>query len=489
MAYHLAPNYLDAARRNRRLAAQRGIFGHTLRDGPAGPGDDFWYGPAPLAGSGPLAVTPQSALQVSAVFACVRVLAETIASLPLVLYRRKAGGGKERAIDHPLYDVLHNTPNNWQTSVDWRQQLQGYLALRGSALCEIRQGPRGAIDRLLPLHPDRVRVEQRDDGAIIAYVQPKGAAAVERVLTQEQLFRLNGLSSDGITGLSVVGVARRAFGLALSAEAHGAAFFNRGAKPAGILSHPGQLSPAARARLRANWDDMTSGIDNAGRTAVLEEGMTWQAVGMTSADAEFLATRKFMVSDICRWFRVPPHMVQDLERATFSNIEHQSIDFVVHTIRPWLVNWEQAITRDLITDPEQYVAEFLVDGLLRGDSASRVAVYNSGLANGWMTPNEVRALENLNPVDGGDELRAPLNMAPADGPPKPQDQQQQSQPGQRPAGPKPPVVPAPNRPARQVPAKSEALPDVICLPDETIGSGGLLAHPIAANGHADDVTH
>jgi HK97 family phage portal protein len=478
---------------------------HTLRDAPAGPGDDFWYSPVSSGGPGGY-VTGDTALQVSTVFACVRVLAETIGSLPLILYKKQSKGSKVRATEHPLYKILHDQPNSWQTSMDWRQMMGGHCALRGNGLAEIRPGPAGAVDQLLPLHPNRYKIEQRDDNEIIARVTARNGTT--RVLLQDQLFRLNGISGDGITGLSVLGMARRTFGLSLSAEMHNEAFFNRGAKPAGVLTHPGQLSPEARARLRMHWDAMTGGIENAGRTAVLEEGMTWQAVGMTSQDAEFLATRKWLVTDICRWFRMPPHMVQDLERATFTNIEHQSIDFVVHTLRPWLVAWEQTITRDLIVDQDKYVAEHNVEGLLRGDAVSRTTVYNSGLTNGWLTPNEVRELENRNPKEGGDELRTPLNLGPMDGPPGDQKPAPVKVPVPRPAQPR--QAPAPNRPARQVPAPrrragvqpgstvdadpeseltgSNAKSDEnsLALASET-GSAEEIPPVGATNGHADDM--
>jgi len=355
-------------------------------------------------------------MRASAVYACVKVLAETIASLPLIVYRRLPNGGKERALEHPQYRLLHDQPNGWQTSFEWREMTQGHVTLRGMAYSEIIPGPRGAVEELIPLHPDRVEPKRLENGSLIYIHRPENGK--ERRLTQEEVFVLRGLSSDGIKGLSPIEHARESIGLSLATEGYGARFFQNDARPGGVLESPNKLDESAYKNLKTSWAEAYSGVANSHKPAILEQGLTWKQMGMTSEDAQFLETRKFQLSEIARIFRVPPHMIGDLERSTNNNIEHQSIEFVVHTIRPWLVRWEQAITRDLLIGAGEYFAEFLVDGLLRGDFKTRSEGYASAVTTGWMTPNEVREKENLNPIEGGDELMKPLNMAPGGEPPK-----------------------------------------------------------------------
>jgi HK97 family phage portal protein len=286
--------------------------------------------------------------------------------------------------------------------------------MRGNAYSRIVAGARGRVDRLMPLRADRMRAELRDDGRVLYRYQPTNGGP-EQVYLQDEILRLTGLSGDGINGLSVIGLARQTFAMAKNAETHSSKLFANSARPGGVLQMTGRLSPQGREHLRQSWQDLHSGPENAGRIALLEEGMTWQSVGMTSEDAQLIESRKFEIAEIARWFRIPPHMIGDLERSTNNNIEHQSIDFVVHTIRPWLVMWEQSIRRDVMSERERddLVVEFLVDGLLRGDANARTIVYKSMLNDGWGTPNEVREKENMNPIEGGDELRSPLNMVPA----------------------------------------------------------------------------
>jgi HK97 family phage portal protein len=379
-----------------------------------GAGDDFWYGPAMSSVAG-VHISPETAMQISAVYACVRVLAESIASLPVKLYGRGIRGNKIPRDDHPLYPVLHHRPTAWQTSYDWRSTLQGWVALRGRAFCRIVTEGRSFADRLVPLRPDRmVLQEQLGDGRLAyRYHDDKGGT---EILFSDELFRLNGLSSDGFEGLSPVTVARRAFGIAAATEEHGARLFQNGAKPGGLLETDAQLSDAARKNLRESWAAMHQGVSNSSRVAILEEGLKWHSVSMTPEDSQFLETRRFQVQDVARWFRVPLHLLGDLERSTHSNIEAQQIDFVVHTLRPWLVNWEQSIKRDLLPlerDADVY-AEFSVDGLLRGDSQARATLYQRGINDGWMTRNEVRAKENLDDLPGLDRPLLPLNIATVD---------------------------------------------------------------------------
>jgi HK97 family phage portal protein len=357
-------------------------------------------------------VNENTALKSTAVFACVRILAETVASLPLPVYRRLPGGGKERATDHYLYPLLHDQPNPEMTSFEFRETLMGHLALWGNAYAEIQRNGAGEVVALWPLRPDRMRVSRDDQGLQYKYTLPDGTTAV---LRQRNIMHIRGLSGDGLVGYSPIRMAREAIGLALATEEFGARFFGQGSRPSGVLEHPGKLSKEAKENLRESWERMHSGLSGAHRIAILEEGMKWTQIGIPPEDAQFLETRKFQVTEIARIFRIPPHMLADLERATFSNIEHQSIEFVVHTIRPWLVRWEQAFKRDLFLPGEReiYFAEFLVDGLLRGDIESRYRAYATARQWGWMSANDVRELENMNPIPGGDVYLIPLNMVPA----------------------------------------------------------------------------
>lgn len=359
-------------------------------------------------------VTQEGALRYSAVFACVRVLAESVASLPLHVYERQPDG-KERAPEHPLYKLLHDTPNPYMTSFELRETLQGHLALWGNGYCEIEYSNGGVPVALWPLRPDRMEAVQRtENGLVYSYRLPQGGVVK---LPGYAVWHLRGLSSDGLVGYSPIALMRQAVALGLAAEEFGARFFGNDARPGGVLQHPGVLSAKGAENLRASWDSKHGGLSNSHRVAILEEGMTYNQIGVPPNDAQFLETRKMQVTEIARIFRVPPHMLADLDRATFSNIEHQSIGFVTHTIRPWLVRWEQSIQQQLMPerDRDRYFVEFLVDGLLRGDTTSRYAAYAVGRQNGWLSANDIRRMENMNPLpdEQGDVYLVPLNMVPA----------------------------------------------------------------------------
>lgn len=360
-------------------------------------------------------VNHETAMRVATVFGCVRVLAESIAQIPLILYRVGDQDSRERAVDHPLYWLLHNQPNSWQTSFEWRELMMWHAALRGNGYSYINRAG-GRIVELLPLDPDRVTVKQLPDYSLNYSISRTGGREPLE-LTSRDIFHLRGPSVDGVSGLSVVGYAKETIGLAIATEEHGARFFSNGARPSGLLTRPEgkkALSETAAQRLVESFQQKYSG-PNAQRTMLLEEGMTFQSVTMKNDDMQFLETRKFQKQDICGIFRVPPHMVADLERATFSNIEQQSTEFVIYALGPWIGRWEQAIGRDLIVERQQgnLFAEFLVDGLLRGDTVSRYQAYNVGITSGWLTRNEARIKENLNPLPGLDEPLEPLNMVPA----------------------------------------------------------------------------
>ena len=350
-------------------------------------------------------VTPLTAMQCAAVYACVRVLAESMAQLPLSVYKRRADGGSDEAPDHPLYAVLHDAPNGFQTSFEWREMQMGHVALRGNSYCVISRTVKGVAE-LLPLHPDRVRVTQLPDWSLRYDV-----AGIAAPLKQSDVLHLHGLSSNGVYGLSPIAQARETIGLALAAEDHGARLFGNGASPSGVLEHPGKLSDDARKNLKESWQKAHGGPNRHG-TAILEEGLKWAQLAITNKDAQFLETRQYQRAEIASLFRIPPHLIGDLTRATFSNIEQQSLEFVIHTLMPWVKRWEQRLTRQLLSDVDRrsYFVRFNVGGLLRGDTAGRYAAYKLAIETGWLNRNEVRVLEGLNRVDGLDEYLSPLIM-------------------------------------------------------------------------------
>jgi HK97 family phage portal protein len=370
-----------------------------------------WLGGYSAAG---VKISEEGSLHSTAVFAAVRVIAESIASLPLVVYRQ-SGRNKQRATDHPLFPVLHDLANEQMTAMEWRETVLGHVVLWGTAYSEIVYNGAGRVVGLWPLRPDR-GIPIRENGQLWLKYQLPNSETV--LLPWYRVFSIRGLGSDGMIGYSPIAMAMQAVGLTLAAERYGASFFGNGARPGGVLEHPGRLGAKASESLREQWTAMQGGLNNAQRVAILEEGMKFSAIGIPPEEAQFLETRKFQIAEIARMFRVPPHMLADLDRATFSNIEHQSLEFVIYTLRPWLVRFEQAIYRDLLQPGERrtFFAKHVIEGLLRGDTTSRYASYQSAINTGWMTRNEARELEDWNPLDGLDEALVPLNMVPSGAP-------------------------------------------------------------------------
>lgn len=368
-------------------------------------------------GAGGNNVSATGSLSYGPVYACVRVISSTIAALPLITYKRLAGGGKARDPNHPLYELLHDAPNPEMTAVEFRESLCGHLCLWGNAYALIRRGASGAITELWPLRPDRMRVVRASDTAQPVYFWRQSSGA-EIAIPNDQILHIRGLSTDGLTGLSPISAARQAITMGMTMEAYGNKFFSNDSRPGGVLKHPGKLSKDGAERLKSSWEAAHRGIDQSHRVAVLEEGMNWEAVGLPPQDAQWLETRRYQELDICRFFGVPPHMIGNLERATFSNIEEQAREFVDYTLSPWLKRWEQAIYRDLLQPSERpiWFAEHLLDYLLRGNTLSRYQAYAVGRSNGWLSANDIRDKENMNPLPGkeGDIYLVPLNMVPAD---------------------------------------------------------------------------
>jgi HK97 family phage portal protein len=340
-------------------------------------------------------VTPRSAESVSAVYACVSAIAETIASLPLILYRRTGDDGRERAKDHPLYKVLHDSPNGQQTALEFRESMQAAVLLRGNAYAEAIRGYDGQVRELLPLQPDRVQVLKLDNGRLGYEVfDDRGG---RRRLVQEEVFHLRHRSTDGVLGVSPITAAREVVELAITERQHGVAVFNNGTRATGILKFPGKLNQQQRDVIRQSWASQYAGAGNAGKTPILEEGVDYTPVSMTLEDAEWIAARQFSVEEICRLFRVPPTVVGDLRHGNYSNSVEMSRQFVTLTLRRHLTAWEQAIGRCLLTEAGRrvYFAEHSVEGLLRGDSLNRAEFYSKAIADGWLDTDEVRQLENL----------------------------------------------------------------------------------------------
>jgi HK97 family phage portal protein len=359
--------------------------------------DPYWANFAALRGH---AVTPRSAEGVSAVYACVAAISETVASLPLHLYRRSGDDGRERAADHPLYRVLHEAPNPQQSALEFREQMQAAVLLRGNAYAEIVRGWDGQVRQLLPLPPERVQVLKLDSGRL-AYDVTDDRGQRRRLL-QDEVFHLRHRSHDGTLGVSPIAAGRQVVELAIAERDHGLGTFANATKLSGVLTFQARLSGEQRRALAESWASQHAGGPNAGRTAILEEGVEFKPMSMTLEDAEWIAARQFSVEEVCRLFRVPPVIVGDLRHGNYSNSVELARQFVTLTLSRHLQMWEQTIGRSLLTEAGRrvYFAEHSVEGLLRGDASNRAGFYQRALADGWMTVDEVRRLENLPPLGG-----------------------------------------------------------------------------------------
>jgi HK97 family phage portal protein len=358
-------------------------------------------------------VTADNSMACSAYTACIRVISDAVSSLPLHVYERMANGGKAKASTHPVYRLLHSQPNPWQTAQEFRDWMTGMYLHYGASYAEIRPGARGAVSELWPLHSSRMEAERLEDGRLrYKYREPSGKITY---YSQDQIFALRFTTEDGIKPVPTYKLFSNVIGLSQALEMHASTFFGNFARPGIVLESSNPIPPEASERLRDQFERMHRGPDRAFRTAVLPNGVTVRELASSNEAAQMLESRSFAVYECCRIFRVPPHMVQQLDRSTYSNIEVQGTEFVQHCLLPHLKRWEAAISRDLIVDDEVYFAEHSVSGLLRGDHASRSAYYVSALQNGWMSVNEIRELENLNPIGPeGDQHFVQLNMTTLD---------------------------------------------------------------------------
>lgn len=365
-------------------------------------------------------VTERSAMQMTAVYSCVRILAEAVAGLPLHLYKYNEAGGKEKAIDHPLYLLLHDEPNPEMSSFVFRETLMTHLLLWGNAYAQIIRNGKNEVVSLYPLMPNKMSVERDEKGQLYySYYRGTDEAIREKehtvILKPSDVLHVPGLGFDGLVGYSPIAMAKNAIGMAIACEEYGAKFFANGAAPGGVLEHPGTIKDPAR--VRESWQHTFGGSGNANKIAVLEEGMKYTPIGISPEQAQFLETRKFQINEIARIFRVPPHMVGDLEKSSFSNIEQQSLEFVKYTLDPWVVRWEQSLMRTLLSQEEKrrYFVKFNLEGLLRGDYQSRMNGYAISRQNGWMSANDIRELENLDLIpeeEGGNLYLINGNMLP-----------------------------------------------------------------------------
>ena len=369
-------------------------------------------------------VTEQTSMQIAAVYACVRILAEAIASLPLHLYRYTSDGKKEKAFDNRLYELLHDEPNPEMSSFIFRETMMTHLLLSGNAYAQKIFNGYGELIALYPLMPNQMIVQRDEYGRIqYLYTRSMDDAKIGKdmvvTLDPEEVFHIPGLGFNGLIGFSPIARARNSVGAAMAVEEYGAKFFANGANPAGVLEHPGTVKDPKK--LRETWQAAFGGSGNSGKTAVLEEGLKYHPISISPEQAQFLETRKFQLNEIARIYRIPPHMIGDLEKSSFSNIEQQSLEFVKYTLDPWVSRWEQTMHRSLLTREQKrnYFWKFNVDGLLRGDYESRMNGYATARQNGWMSANDIHRLEDMDliPAEQGGDLylvngnMLPLNMA------------------------------------------------------------------------------
>ncbi|CAJ4440330.1 HK97 family phage portal protein [Burkholderia pseudomallei] len=380
-------------------------------NGDRSPWGDYWFTPVPFKGN-PYSVTSDAAMRLTAVYACVRVLAESVSMLPFVLYTESADGAKKPNKSHWLYRLLAVRPNDFQNPLEFRETMQAHCALRGNAFARILSNGSGEVTDLIPLHPDRVTIEMLVDNARTvdwrySYRNPDGT---ETKLGRGEVFHLRGLSGDGVIGYNPIQAARESVSTGLAAQDYGMRYFQNDATPGGWIEYPGQFKDDdQKKRFREQFQATQTGRHRH-KTAVLEMGMKYHQISVTNQDAQYLETRKFSVAEIARLFRIPPHLIGDLDKATFSNIEQQSIEFVNFSLMPWLVRWEEAIRYAFLEPDDELNCEFQVTALLRGDAAARAMYYHNGILDGWMVRNEARKAEGMNPLDGLDEPLRPLNM-------------------------------------------------------------------------------
>jgi HK97 family phage portal protein len=382
----------------------------ALRAGTPGPTDDYWYQPYGygIKTAAGIAVNPEQAMRLDTVMACTYITSRAMGMIPKKVYRRRPDGGSEVASNHPLFDVLYSRPNYWQTSLEWFEMMQAHFELRGNAYSEIVPGPRGAVDQLIPLHPDRITVEVLGSGNLrYQYSDPKGGI---RPILQQEMFHLRNLSTNGIVGLSTVCVAAETIGAGIAAADYANRFLANDVKPGLVITGANFKDPAAKQEFKQNLREDQTGSNRHG-AMVLPAGLDAKNLGVTNVDAQLLETRKFTRSQLGAIWGIPLHKLGETEKvATYSSVEQAEIAFVTHCILPRVVAWEQAIMRDLILAPQLYFVKFSLQSLMRGDMVSRYNAYAQGIQWGWLCPDDIREFEDMNPVPGGKTFLIPANM-------------------------------------------------------------------------------
>lgn len=368
-----------------------------------------------LSSKSGVSVNIDTALRVSTVYACCRVICEDIGKLPLKLYMEKDDGSKVLAKRHPLYRVLFRKPNEWQTSMEWRMTMLLHALLGKAGYSFINRSSSGEVLELIPLMPHCVKAVQSRDWSV-TYEVSDSKGLIAR-LPKESVHVVHGLSWDGLSALDVVAQGREAIALAIATEESQARLHGQGTRPGGVITTSQVLAPQTVERLKQQFSDSYGGVANAYKTILLDAGLEFKPWAMTGVDAQHIQTRKHQVEEVCRLFRVFPSMIGFSDKAaTYASAESFFGAHVNHTLMPWVTLWEQAIMRDLLTEDEAvdgYQPKFILQGLLRGDAASRANFYASGINSGWLTRNEVRGFEDLNPLPGLDEILQPMNMAPS----------------------------------------------------------------------------
>lgn len=394
--------------------------GAKLIAGDRDPFDDRWYGPTMMRSATGLTLRTEDILKASAALACVRVISETISTLPLLMYERVGSDDRKRANDHPLFDLLRHQPNKDMTAVDFWGLCGVFLLLWGTFYAEIIPGRRGFADQLIPLHTDRVRMQRMENGRLRYLITEQSEPGItgvmpavrQRVILEDQMFRVIGLSLNGKLGLRVMDLAREVVALALAGEGYAARLFSNDARPGGVLEAPGKVDDTARDELKESWYAAHAGVPNAHKVAVLTGGMKFHEIAHTARDSQMVDARKHQAIEVARIFRVQPHKIGILDRATFSNIEQQALEFVVDTMTPWLTRIQASIRRDLIIAPNKFFAEFMINARMWADSEGRAKFFTQMWNIGVLSQNEIRRMENLNSIPGGDTYFVPLNMVP-----------------------------------------------------------------------------
>lgn len=362
--------------------------------------------------SGQININTFTAMKYTAVFACVRVLSETLAAMPIMLYRKKPDGDREQVNDLAIYDILHNQPNSEMSPFNFKEMCMIALNTGGNSVCERLVNRYGELVGLYPYPWSMVQIERDAVTGRLIYKIRDGTK--QKILTRDQVFHIPGLSFDGVVGVSPIQYAASAIKLGLSYEQFGVNFYRNGTNASGAFTHPGTLSDPAFERLKTDLTKNYSGLANTGKPLILEEGMDFKPFTINPADAQLIENKKFQTEDIARIYRVPLHLIQNLDRATFSNIEQQSLEFVMYTMLPWFKRWEENINMQLLNRLQRtagYYLEFKVDSLLRGDAKSRAEAYAAGRNAGYLSVNDIRRLENMNAIENGDVYLQPLNMA------------------------------------------------------------------------------